>query len=89
MPVDDFILAIIQHVPEKNFKMIRYYGAYSRNQEKAFAHYRKSSIQQTILGDFSSKKEVLCPKCNSPMEFVWYCKGKPPPEEKTLLDFMQ
>jgi len=30
MSVDEFISAIIQHVPERQFKMIRYYGSYSR-----------------------------------------------------------
>lgn len=27
MSVDEFISAVIQHVPERQFKMIRYYGA--------------------------------------------------------------
>ncbi|MBE9594643.1 MAG: transposase [Proteobacteria bacterium] len=30
MSVDEFIHAIIQHIPEKQFKMIRYYGSYCR-----------------------------------------------------------
>lgn len=30
MNLDDFIHAIIQHVPERQFEMIRYYGAYCR-----------------------------------------------------------
>jgi hypothetical protein len=30
MSVDEFISALIQHVPERQFKMIRYYGSYSR-----------------------------------------------------------
>jgi len=28
---NDFIASLIQHIPPKNFKMIRYYGLYSRN----------------------------------------------------------
>lgn len=92
MLVDDFIFAIIQHIPEKQFKMIRYYGAYSRNQKKKYKAYLKSSIQQTKLTYFVSKGEVLCPKCNKPMHYVWYCKKKPPPEPienmVTLLDFV-
>ncbi|MEK7114001.1 MAG: transposase, partial [Patescibacteria group bacterium] len=31
MSVFDFISAIIQHIPERNFRMVRYYGVYSRN----------------------------------------------------------
>ena len=30
MTVREFIQSLIQHIPDRNFKMIRYYGAYSR-----------------------------------------------------------
>lgn len=30
MTVREFIQALIQHIPDRNFKTIRYYGAYSR-----------------------------------------------------------
>ena len=89
MPIDLFIFAIVQHVPEKQFKMIRYYGAYSRNQKNKYKKYLKSSIQQTKLTYFTKQKDVLCPKCNQPMEFVWYQKKGPPPDGLTLLDFMK
>ena len=91
MLIDEFIFAIIQHIPEKQFKTIRYYGAYSRNQKKKYKRYLISSIRQKKITSFISKKEVLCPKCNKPMEWVWYCapnKDKPPPEAITLMDFM-
>lgn len=88
MPLDFFMLSIVQHVPEKQFKMIRYYGAYSRNQKKKYKRYLKSSIQQTKIPDFTKSKEVLCPKCKNPMGFVYYIKKKPPPDTITLLDFV-
>ena len=28
MEVEEFITALIQHIPDRNVKMIRYYGAY-------------------------------------------------------------
>ncbi len=31
--VNDFITSLIQNIPPKQFKMIRYYGAYSKNKE--------------------------------------------------------
>ena len=31
LPVIDFIKLLIQHIPEKNFKMTRYYGLYARH----------------------------------------------------------
>jgi len=34
MSVEDFITAIIGHIPDKQFKIIRYYGAYSRRKRK-------------------------------------------------------
>ena len=29
----DFIARLIQHIPEKHFKQIRYYGLYARSRE--------------------------------------------------------
>ena len=34
MSAEDFITAIIGHIPDKQFKIIRYYGAYSRRKRK-------------------------------------------------------
>lgn len=33
IPVMDFIKRLIIHIPDKNFKQIRYYGIYARNRE--------------------------------------------------------
>lgn len=32
-PINNFITSLIQHIPKKQFKMIRYYGIYSRNKK--------------------------------------------------------
>lgn len=34
MTVEEFIGRVIRHIPEENFKMIRYYGVYSRRMKK-------------------------------------------------------
>jgi hypothetical protein len=34
LPALDFIKLLIQHIPEKHFKMTRYYGLYARHREK-------------------------------------------------------
>ena len=34
LPAIDFIKLLIQHIPERNFKMTRYYGLYARHREK-------------------------------------------------------
>lgn len=80
MSVDEFILSIIQHIPESQFKMIRYYGAYCRKWKRRYSHYLKQgSITQSILEQFESKKELCCPKCGSKLKFDFKL-DRPPPE---------
>ncbi|MEA2036483.1 MAG: transposase [Nanoarchaeota archaeon] len=31
--IDNFITSLVQHIPKKQFKMIRYYGDYARNKK--------------------------------------------------------
>lgn len=86
MPVDEFITALLQHIPEPQFKMIRYYGAYARRTKRIFKSYLQSSITQLILTNFDLKKDILCPICKSKLDFVCYCK-KPPPLDKQNLNY--
>ena len=84
MEVQEFIKALIQHIPDRHFKMIRYYGAYSRRIKKRYSRCLQRSIKQTTFSDF--KKELnkwapQCPFCGGKMKFVWYEKGPP---SKTL-----
>lgn len=81
MLAHDFISAIIQHIPEKNFRLIRYYGAYSRRKKPII---KQSIIRQKILTDFVSKREFHCSKCNEIMQIVMFC-DKPPPEDRNKL----
>jgi len=86
IPVDEFISSLLQHIPEPQFKMIRYYGAYARKAKKAFKSYLQSSITQKTLFAFGFKRQInnpKCPFCSGETEFVWYCKKPPPPELKT------
>lgn len=61
MSVEEFIGALIRHIPEKQFKTIRRYGIYSR---------RLKTLMKTILRDYQKKihklivnvKEALKPK---------------------------
>jgi hypothetical protein len=87
MDVDDFIMAIIQHIPDKQFKMIRYYGAYNRKWKKRYAHYLLESITQIKLCNFGEKRIPKCPKCGLPGVFIRYSR-EPPPEktEKIYLE---
>lgn len=81
MKVFEFIEALIQHIPDRQFKMIRYYGAYSRKWKKKYAHFVKQrSITQTTLTQFSERWVPKCPVCGSTMKFILYWKKGPPDE---------
>ena len=94
MAADDFITALISHIPPPQFKMIRYYGAYARTMRKKFKQHLQSSIEQIKLMVFGvelPERILKCPYCRGELEFVCYLK-KPPPEipkiQRELLDFV-
>ena len=77
--VDEFITCLIQHIPQKNFKVMRYYGLYSRKKKK------KNSKQETIPKYFRSKHSIECPKCGrilEPLEYFPPTYPNGPPENK-------
>lgn len=78
MKVDTFISALIQHIPPKQFKMIRYYGAYARTIKSRFGARVQSSIKQLKLFDFGLERIKKCPICKNTLSFVYYLKKNPP-----------
>ena len=91
MTVEQFISALIQHISPPQFKMIRYYGAYSRALKGLYGAKSRSSITQLTLHHFGVERIKYCPFCHNELEFVWYCR-KPPPEpmktQKELIDWI-
>ena len=78
MRVEQFIAAIIQHVPEKNMRLIRYYGAHARNQVGIMRKKLVQSVIEDVRGEKKGEKFVVyCPRCFEKMDFVRYCV-KPP-----------
>ena len=78
MKVEEFIKALIQHIPDRNFKMIRYYGAYGRRIKKRYSGYLQRSLNQLTFADFSKKRNTwapICPNCGGKMSFEFYEKG--------------
>ena len=80
-PVLDFIQLLIQHVPEKHFKMTRYYGLYARHREiDSSLHKAIPKSKQRTLLDFNTWRMLIllsfgydplqCPKCNQQMLFL-------------------
>jgi Putative transposase. len=81
MSVDEFITALLRHLPDKQFKTIRYYGAYYRRKRRFFKRLLGClvSITQRKLDRFVKNRTVKCPKCGSLMNLVLFSAGKPPP----------
>ena len=89
MTTVQFITALIQHVPPPHFKMVRYYGAYSRRRKGYFGAKTQSGIKQLTLYRFGLIKPILCPICHREVEFVWYLKKPPPEEMKSQQELIQ
>lgn len=82
MDVDEFITALIQHIPDRQFKMIRYYGVYARKHKKTFANYAsQSSITNTFQDTLympGRRFKPKCPFCGGMLE-IWGLQTIPPP----------
>ena len=85
MLIYDFISAIIQHIPEKNQKLARYYGMYSRRKKKCL----KSGITKLISVKGFEGRVCYCPKCYERMEFVFYSRKDAPPDKNKLVNWLE
>ena len=81
LPVLDFIKLLIQHIPEKHFKMTRYYGLYARHRKSdENLHKAVPKSKRRFLLDFNTWRKLIlisfgydplqCPKCNHKMQFL-------------------
>jgi len=69
IPALEFIHRLVKLIPDRNLKLIRYYGLYARR--------TRSKLQKTLTPlsrDASKpkprKEPVKCPKCGTPMELI-------------------
>jgi hypothetical protein len=81
IPALDFIKRLIQHIPEKHFKMIRYYGLYARHREsdkklnlaiakeKHGIYLSFNKWRECILSSFGYDP-IKCPCCGTMMSFM-------------------
>ncbi len=94
VPVLDFISRLVQHIPEKHFKQIRYYGIYARNREsdKKLNRAVPKEKHKTILS-FNRWRDCIaasfgydpikCPCCGETMSLLdIYFKHKRVPLEE-------
>ena len=81
IPAIDFIKLLIQHIPEKHFKMIRYYGLYARQRENDKSlHKAIHRSKHKLFRSFTKwRNDILlsfgydplkCSKCHHEMTFV-------------------
>ena len=81
LPAIDFIKLLILHIPEKNFKMTRYYGLYARHREiDNQLHKAIPKSKHRILLDFNTWRKLFlltmgynplqCPNCRHEMAFL-------------------
>ena len=76
MDVEGFIHAVIDHIPDKQFKTIRHYGVYSRGVKRKFKRLiGYVSIAQMKLTNFMVNWAPSCPICGKKMEFVLLGRG--------------
>jgi|BioPla2DNA2_1021312.scaffolds.fasta_scaffold55968_1 hypothetical protein len=84
--VMEFIARIIRHIPDRNFKTIRYYGLYSRRNKSKVDKILKVKKNKISKSKWKDKVEagtgvnpLLCPRCEIEMEYkgtVCLKKGK-------------
>jgi len=83
MTVFDFIKAITQHIPARQFKVIRHYGACWRRMKARFRNFiALRSLRQANMEEFEPVKHNICPVCGSKMLFLKYQKKKPPDDAR-------
>ena len=73
LDVDEFMRRILQHIPEKDMKMVRYWGIYSTQ--------RKTELEELmlLLGGIEERveiKETTCKKCHGHLEYLAEITGK-------------
>jgi hypothetical protein len=72
----DFIKKLILHIPEPQFKMIRYYGIYSSKGRRLIPNYKKKKFQKSLfplrwknlIQDTFKFNPLLCP-CGATMKY--------------------
>ena len=81
LPAIEFIQLLMQHIPEKHFKMIRYYGIYARHRKIDENLHRQCTPKQCrLFASFTRWREAIllafeydpiqCPNCKITMEIL-------------------
>ena len=82
MSSDVFITSVLQHIPDRQFKMVRYYGAYSRVKKSHFRHFLRQSMFQATIPLSAEETGILCDNCGCKMVLIEYNSPGPPKIDK-------
>ena len=73
----DFIAAITQHIPDKRFQMVRYYGWYS-NKMRGQRRKRAEEAKEKAVCESTTTAEQGCgAKASAAIEIIEYLAPKP------------
>ena len=74
--VDEFIFRVIAHISPKQFRVVRWYGVYSRKEVRL----EREKVKQEIIIMNSDKKIRIfrCPRCENILSNVEFINIKPP-----------
>ena len=70
MPALEFIDRLVKLIPDKNFKLIRYYGAYSRKTRKKLHNAITALTRDIPRLPIEEPEPVICPECGTPMQLI-------------------
>lgn len=96
IPVLDFIKMLIRHIPEKHFKMVRYYGIYARHRQSDKKIRRMiSSEKRSFYRSFNRWRNSIyfsfgydplkCPNCGNLMSLLdIFCHGSLVPLDESF-----
>ena len=79
--VDEFITRLAAHISPRQFRVVRWYGVYSRREVRLT---REMVKQETIIVSSKHKNRIFrCPECKNILKNVEFISNKPP--DKRLL----
>ena len=99
-PVMNFIARLIRHIPDRNFKMIRYYGFLSsktKGEKLPLVYKAIKQVVPKIVRTFTwrmmlilkcNKDPLACPNCNIQLRLTQVYYGLPPPLLTLHIDHM-
>ena len=82
--IEEFIDRLVKHISPKQFRIVRWYGLYSRR-EVRLERIKSRDRQETISFFLYGKRKIIqCPKCKNPLKDVFYIINKPPDNRKLM-----